>query len=85
MRINCCGERTAEGKTTAVITRVADEVAFGGGATYYRYGDAAACAIHKVCMEPDGRVGIRWTRGEWAKRAELEYSLALDETMEVQE
>ena len=55
------------------------------GYTYHRFGTGDKCAILRLGVEPGGCVAATWTWGEWKDAKKHDYSLALDETMEVGE
>ncbi len=85
MRINCYGERTAALKCECRPAREPDETKFMAGYTYHRFGTGDKCAIHRLGVEPGGCVAATWTWGKWKDAKKHDYSLALDETMEVDE
>ena len=85
MRINCYGERTAVLKCECRPAREPDETKCMAGYTYHRFGTGDKCAIHRLGVEPGGCVAATWTWGEWKDAKKHDYSLALDETMEVDE
>lgn len=85
MRINCYGERTAALKCECRPAREPDETKFAAGYTFRRFGTGDRCAIHRLGVEPGGCVEATWTWGKWEDAMRLDYLLALDETMEIDE
>ena len=83
MRINCYREPTELERCDCRQAREPDETKFMAGYTYHRFGSGENCAIHRLGVEPGGRVEAKWTWGKWKDAKKHDYTLALDETMEV--
>lgn len=65
--------------------REPDESKFAAGFTYHRFGNGEKCAIHRLGVEPSGRVAAKWAYGAWRDAEHLEYAHEINETTEVEE